>query len=474
MTQTHALFTCVTSICLTIALTSAILPAPPEEAVVTSHKNTGNNEHGEDKRGERLYHKTHDLIQEIRELCASCAHADAEWTTVTTTASTWQPEDDMPRRGDGALLTVTLTADAKARNHHRRQGRAVARRTTVVAAFGEHGRERITSELALHLLRGACRASAAMPVYLATAELVLLPVVNVVGRQRAESGHECQRFNANGVDVNRNYRRDFGRRDADTNDEEEESGPFALSEMETRVTDAVVRRVSADAYISVHSGDRALITPWDGRNAQTHAQQARADAMAGLARDLATHYCDSRCAVGRAVDTLRYRAFGTGTDHMADERGVPFALTLEVYGGGEDESCALLFNPQSSRAFARVLADWADVLRGVVVGVRAHGLTRGDTVGVRVDRVDVAGGWLRTGYSVRWVPDATRESRYSGDGHDSDDDSDDDRDGDSNTAGTNWRAVGALGLAGVTVRSLWMVARRAQMRRNKLRRVGMQ
>lgn len=368
-----------------------------------------------------IYHTTDDLIHRLRTLSAQCDHADAEWTTVTPVSSMWKftnsASSGLPpeQQAENSLLTITITASAKARNEARRQGQSVAKRTTIVATFGEHGRELITSELALRILQSVCdqrHSSREAHSILNHCELVLIPVVNAAGRRAVESGQGCWRLNRNGVDLNRNYKRDWGLSDEQTNLEEEHAGEAPLSEFETRAIDAIVRRVGASGYVSVHSGDSAVIPPWDGRDGNDQDMQS-AHRMAGLARQVARTHCGD-CAVGRAVDTFDYRAYGTGVDHMVSERRVAFAVTVEIFGGDE-HFCETMFNPTTLFQFESVMANWSTVLHTVagLLRERRHHPHFGRSIALGPDTLSahdnyyVKPGIFRQGYQVSWVADTT-------------------------------------------------------------------
>lgn len=328
--------------------------------------------------GSDLYHSTDQLLSLIRDISARCPHADAEWTVVTSiTSGRWRFPlfANLPvmlrqtsKTQRDKLLTVTVTQDAKNRNAARRAGGIVTPRRAVVATFGEHGRELITSELALRILQRLCSESPSdeEDALLKRTELLIIPLVNEQGRRAVEAGNNCSRLNSRDVDLNRNYRRGWGLSDNTTVRAEERSGRAPLSEYEARAVDAIVRRFSPWAYISIHSGEVAVLPPWDG-----HGKDETINPWVRLAAsNIAAAHC-GECVVGRASHAFGYKAFGTGVDHMHSERKVPLALTVEVYGGNEAH-CSTMFNPQTSAQFEAVMKNWSSLLHTVARIVDAH------------------------------------------------------------------------------------------------------
>lgn len=204
-----------------------------------------------------------------------------------------------------------------------------------------------------------------------------------------EAGDTCHRLNAARVDLNRNYLLEWGRRDPSTSLQEERAGPMPLSEFETRAVDAVVRRVQPRAYLTVHSGDRAILIPWD-------SGRAVGGFIQDVARRIALKHCRD-CKVGSASALFGYRAYGSGVDHMLGVREVPFACTLEIFGR-EDKICDRMFNPATMSDFNDVMRNWSGVLETVAREVRGE-----DRNGGRIGWFE--SGLLGRGYRVQFVPD---------------------------------------------------------------------
>lgn len=93
-------------------------------------------------------------------------------------------------------------------------------RFIVFQSFGQHGRELITSEVALNLLYILTEKRKIAGVDLSSFEKILenlvikvVPMENLNGRKRVEEGELCDRRNGRGVDLNRNWSVDWGKKE---------------------------------------------------------------------------------------------------------------------------------------------------------------------------------------------------------------------------------------------------------------------
>ena len=143
--------------------------------------------------------------------------------------------------------------------------------------FGQHGREIITSDVALRLLEilslGADKAAAhtakdaaartAIETVLRNSVIVITPMENVGGRRLFEGGKLCERKTAHGVDTNRNWPVDCGVKAPDYDPSEEYPGVRALSEPEVAILHELLQKHAPHAWVNVHSGMEALFMPYD-------------------------------------------------------------------------------------------------------------------------------------------------------------------------------------------------------------------
>jgi hypothetical protein len=252
--------------------------------------------------------------------------------------------------------------------------------------FGEHGRELVSTEVGLALLaalcggapgRAALLAAHGLPAAEAEAALgravfTLVPLENAAGRARVEGGDLCERKNGRGVDPNRNWGVDWGRKEADYDPAEEFPGAAPFSEPEAALLRALAEERRPHVWLSVHSGMEALFTPFDHRPG-TPAGAAGAATLRALAA-LNAAALGGRCAVGGGGDAVGYLAHGTATDWMHAELKVPIAMTWEVYGddAAPYHDCFRMFNPLTREALGRVTSAWAAAALGLLAALPGH------------------------------------------------------------------------------------------------------
>eukprot|EP00186_Timspurckia_oligopyrenoides_P001826 CAMPEP_0182446210 /NCGR_PEP_ID=MMETSP1172-20130603/4058_1 /TAXON_ID=708627 /ORGANISM="Timspurckia oligopyrenoides, Strain CCMP3278" /LENGTH=590 /DNA_ID=CAMNT_0024642105 /DNA_START=203 /DNA_END=1975 /DNA_ORIENTATION=- len=410
---------------------------------------------------ENMYHKTDDLIVELRALDSTCdamSLHSARFQSSGRSAETIAALFSSSAESQSVLQRLTV--------------RFGLRKTLrVLASFGEHGRELITTEAAMYIIRKLCNVVDAkdansseiginegeesnveekkekesmldsiLPKLLKKVswneilrddvELLIVPMVNTEGRRKAERGDLCSRLNEAGVDLNRNYPFRWGQHDETTVLDEEKPGPSALSEPESRAIDHFVRHFRPHVFINVHSGDQALLFPYDSgtpssatiiqqfattsnhsgadsreepllneRNSLTSVTGRRrlsSYASDNLQQSSGTSYYDSvlnrvravafaaakagcsgknGCSVGDAFSVLGYRAFGTAVDYVFHTLQVPFAYTVEIYGdlntpiNGDDNECFELFNPSNRLAYRHAMERAAKTIAAIVEGV---------------------------------------------------------------------------------------------------------
>lgn len=217
----------------------------------------------------------------------------------------------------------------------------------VFLVFNEHARERVTGELALHVIE---RLHEWQP----TVNVTIVPVLNVWGRKQVEHGHPCLRKNRHGVDPNRNYQMPVNRHRYSRHSEEYE-GRRPLSEDTSKL---VVRELTTtDRYVNIHSGEFSLYMPYDSRVKRPPHWRQMHDKLNEWRK-----WC-SKCAVGAAAKTSFYKAYGTSVDWAIDH-GVSEAYTFEIYGK-ETRDCAKMFNPSDSE-LEDILDMWTPILRNAL------------------------------------------------------------------------------------------------------------
>ncbi|KNA19103.1 hypothetical protein SOVF_064740, partial [Spinacia oleracea] len=232
--------------------------------------------------------------------------------------------------------------------------------------FGQHGRELITSELALRVLSILSEEEflpkmdrKSMNNTLDKLIIKVVPMENLNGRKRVEAGDLCERRNGRGVDLNRNWSVDWGKKEKDYDPYEENPGSSPFSEPESQIMRKIALSFEPHLWVNVHSGMQALFMPYDHRN--TTPDGASSAKMKALVNDLNYRHFQGHCMTGSGGGSVGYLAHGTATDYIYEIAKVPMAFTFEIYG---DESapvkdCFRMFNPTDQTTFKRVLNDWS-------------------------------------------------------------------------------------------------------------------
>lgn len=224
--------------------------------------------------------------------------------------------------------------------------------TKAVMVFGEHGRELISPESALGLVRSLCgkggQAQLASHTLAKGVEFVLVPNANPSGRKAVEEGYYCKRTNENGVDLNRNWGDDH--RNGLGQGDEANPGPQGFSEPETQALRDLVDQEKPDVYLSVHSGDYMLGSS-PGYEGGPPADQAASEVL----KPISDKYCHGACPYGGLHDILGYNAAGCDIDYVHEHSGVPYAFTFEIYNGFSDGEALVQRQARHSRLRGRTL-----------------------------------------------------------------------------------------------------------------------
>eukprot|EP00850_Spirogloea_muscicola_P019627 SM000195S05274 [mRNA] locus=s195:260344:263559:+ [translate_table: standard] len=230
---------------------------------------------------------------------------------------------------------------------------------------GQHAREPITSELALslravlvgeYLVPGLSQK--ALQRLLSNLLIKIVPLENVNGRKLFEAGAVCERKNGRGVDLNRNWGLDWGKKEKDYDPKEEFPGTGPFSEPESQLLRQLALDFRPHLWVNVHSGSEALFIPYDHRSSVP--QDGSAEPVVELLSRLNAWHCSNGCAVGSGGAYVGYLAHGTAIDHLFEILGVPIAVTLEIYGdeSAHVDDCFRAFNPVNTTDFSRVLKKW--------------------------------------------------------------------------------------------------------------------
>ncbi|CAA3019412.1 carboxypeptidase A6 [Olea europaea subsp. europaea] len=169
-------------------------------------------------------------------------------------------------RGYGAEMTVVTYCQNRKESDDRSKFR-------ILLSFGQHGRELITTELALRLLSILSEEEflpnmdrAALNKTLNKLVIKVVPMENWNGRKLVEAGELCERRNGRGVDLNRNWSVDWGKKEKDYDPYEENPGTAPFSEPETQIMRKLSVSFEPHVWVNVHSGMEALFMPYDHKN----------------------------------------------------------------------------------------------------------------------------------------------------------------------------------------------------------------
>ena len=215
--------------------------------------------------------------------------------------------------------------------------------------MNEHARERITAELAFHVIRDIVNMKP-------DRRITIIPILNVWGRRTVEEGNTCLRKNKNGVDTNRNYQ--LGEKHEYDPTSEEYEGPHPLSEPESQLVSSILLS-GVQRYINIHSGEFSMYMPYDS-NA---SPPPHAETMRHFLRVLQP-LCPE-CVEGSAGKVSTYKAFGTSVD-FAIKSGIPEAYTFEIFGDVAN-SCEEMFNPIKHDTFSDIIDKWKKILLATVI-----------------------------------------------------------------------------------------------------------
>mmetsp|Transcript_105742 Transcript_105742/g.341075 ORF Transcript_105742/g.341075 Transcript_105742/m.341075 type:complete len:432 (+) Transcript_105742:101-1396(+) len=261
------------------------------------------------------YHSEEELRASFQDLAKACQGAELSISTLSRV-------NGAEAAGQEVQLDVLRV---------RRQG--AQPRVKGLFVFGEHAREVVTSEAALTLVQALCgqgQASQHASPVLDSAEFVLVPNANPLGRKLVERGYYCKRTNEDGVDLNRNWSEE----DRDTSvpmGDEMYPGPNGFSEPETQLLKDLVDQEQPDIYLSVHSGAYLLGTPY-GYDGNALSASERADMMHVLG-PISNKYCSGQCPYGNLAQLIHYQNPGCDIDYVYKTLHTPYVFTWEIYVG---------------------------------------------------------------------------------------------------------------------------------------------
>lgn len=235
----------------------------------------------------------------------------------------------------------------------------------LVLMFGEHGRELITVEVGIRLMKALCGYSDVeenlrrwATHVLTYTDFLIFPNVDESGRRSTEDGMKCKRDNFEGVDLNRNWAYRW------SNELEKDVGTGPFSEPETDIAHRHVEAFHPNAFLSVHSGDRALWTP-GAYDIEVSEEEKKKGHVWEMLLDIAAHvnnltHCN--CRIGAPGQIAQKKHPGTSLDYVGLKMNVPFTMAWEIWhvapGISEPDTCIPHFSPQGKDEYERVLQSW--------------------------------------------------------------------------------------------------------------------
>lgn len=261
-------------------------------------------------------------------------------------------DDDPSYVANMSVVTFNNADSSASKSHGDDDGRL-----HVLLDFGEHGRELISSEVGLSFLTSLCDEAYRQSLVtkytlddtiqdvLNAMVIHVIPMENEHGRDKVEEGNLCERKNGRGVDPNRNWPVDWGKKEPDYDPSEEYPGLRPFSEPEAVAVREIVATYNPDVFINIHSGMEALFVPYDHRKDIPYSESV--NATLDRLNDLNTKFCNGSCSVGSGGANVGYLAHGTATDYIHQEMHVPITMTWEIYGdfSAAYEDCFRSFNP---------------------------------------------------------------------------------------------------------------------------------
>lgn len=251
----------------------------------------------------------------------------------------------------------------------------------VMIVCGQHGRERVSSELC-HSIISLLQLEIRDPVYTEMIQnmtlndigIWLVPVANPWARMHVECvpEAECQRTNANGVDLNRNYERyfnDYDEGDGRIFNEEENPGPYPFSEYETVAVSNYLGYVKPHILINVHSGGNDFLLPYDYTSVILPRYYKTMVKAVNSVRSL---ICPE-CRVGSS-STLLYISTGTLVDYAIKDMNTQLAYTFEIYESPNatnlsPSNCADFFNPKEGLELYSVVDKWINITLSLITSI---------------------------------------------------------------------------------------------------------
>lgn len=259
------------------------------------------------------YHSADEIQRSLQQLVGQCKGAEADLS---------QRTDFNTAGAAGEVVALDVL-------HIGRSGPQQKKKAMLV--FGEHAREVISPESAVHFAQALCGLgpdAERVDKVLDRVSFTMVPNANPLGRKQVEDGHYCKRTNEDGVDINRNF--GDGHRASEKPGDEQNPGPGGFSEPESKILKGLIDQERPDIYVSVHSGAYLLGTPFGYTRDVTPDNEAD---MLEVLKPISQKYCDGNCPFGDLAKLINYENPGCDIDYVAEQVGSPYVFTWEIYVG---------------------------------------------------------------------------------------------------------------------------------------------
>ncbi|XP_071161918.1 zinc carboxypeptidase-like [Mytilus edulis] len=230
-------------------------------------------------------------------------------------------------------------------------------RLKILFSYGVHAREFLPTESLLYLLKNLTKGltfphgsfeEQFSHYVLSHIDIYIISVANPDGRLYLESTNNyCWRGTETGVDLDRNFDWEYGRKGSSSDPKDEEyRGLHKFSEPESLAFTDLTEKIKFDLFMSFHSGIKHIYIPFaDTKSKKIGRQVDNFADMLDLAMEL-SHCTKYTYKYGQAYKLNDYTADGTIFDFMAGVRKIPFSYTVELWGQNhKGTSCFDLFNP---------------------------------------------------------------------------------------------------------------------------------
>lgn len=263
-----------------------------------------------------------EIREQLRQLAGNCGSADAEFSTKSKVST-----------GSAAGQQVDIDV-FRVRGRAPEGGDAnLPPKVKAMFVYGEHARELISPESALHFAKTLCgqgsSAGRASKV-LDTVEFTIVPNANPIARKEVEAGNYCKRTNEDGTDLNRNWGSAHRDESLANSQDEMNPGPYGFSAPETQLLKELLEELHPDIYLSIHSGAYLLGTPYGYTMDKTPKDLSE---MEEVLRPISAQYCGGECPFGDLAQLIHYKNFGCDIDYVYETIGSPYAFTWEIYVG---------------------------------------------------------------------------------------------------------------------------------------------